>query len=225
MGEMSGATAIKICGITKLGDAEHAVEAGAWAVGCVMWNGSARRCEQSEAREICKRLQRQAEVCGVYVNPSLDDLVNEVDALGFTMVQLHGDEGPAFCEAVRSRTGVKVIKAMRVISGEQVNDLERFHHVDYHLLDTHHPELRGGTGESWDWKLAATRHSNIPLILSGGLDSENVREAISALHPFAVDTASGTDRTPGQKDPDKVTAFCEAVAPTSPPLVSEELSS
>ncbi|MSX02377.1 MAG: phosphoribosylanthranilate isomerase [Actinobacteria bacterium] len=225
MGEMSGATAIKICGITSVSDALMAVEAGAWAVGCIMWDGSARRCEQAQAREICKQLHREAQVCGVFVNAPLDQVVGEVDALGFTMVQLHGDEGPAFCEAVRSRTGAKVIKAIRVHSGEQVNDLERFHHVDYHLLDTYHEDLRGGTGESWDWSLAASRHSSIPLILSGGLDSGNVAEAIAAVHPFAVDTASGTDSSPGVKDPEKVEDFCRAVGLTATSQPTEEFSS
>jgi phosphoribosylanthranilate isomerase len=221
---VSSAPRIKICGITNLADAELAVELGAWAVGCIMWDGSGRRCEETDARSIAGQLHRDVEVCGVYVNPTLDEVAGQVDALGFTMVQLHGDEGPSFCEELRRRTGAKVIKAMQVVSGEQFNDLERFHHVDYHLLDTDHPELRGGTGESWDWSLAAgRRHSKIPLILSGGLDANNVAQAISVVRPFAVDTASGTELTPGIKDAAKMLAFVEAVASTAP-AVSPELS-
>ena len=220
---MSSAPRIKICGITNLADAELAVELGAWAVGCIMWDGSGRRCEQSDARSIASRLHREVEVCGVYVNPTLDEVAGQVDALGFTMVQLHGDEGPSFCEELRRRTGAKVIKAMQVVSGEQLNDLERFHHVDYHLLDTGHAELRGGTGESWDWSLAAGRRSKLPLILSGGLDASNVAEAIGVVRPFAVDTASGTEVSPGVKDAAKMLAFVNAVASTAP-AVSPELS-
>ena len=220
---MSTAPLIKICGITNLADAELAVELGAWAVGCIMWDGSSRRCEEADAKAIAGRLHREVEVCGVYVNPTLDEVAGQVDALGFTMVQLHGDEGPSFCEELRRRTGAKVIKAMQVVSGEQFNDLERFHHVDYHLLDTDHPELRGGTGESWDWSLAAARHSKIPLILSGGLDASNVARAIEVVHPFAVDNASGTEQSPGIKDAAKMLAFVDAVASTAP-VVSPELS-
>ncbi|MEI6792018.1 MAG: phosphoribosylanthranilate isomerase [Actinomycetes bacterium] len=218
---MSSAPKIKICGITNLSDAELAVELGAWAVGCIMWEGSARRCEQSDARAIATRFHREAEICGVYVNPTLDEVAGQVDALGFTMVQLHGDEGPSFCEELRRRTGAKVIKAIQVVSGEQFNDLERFHHVDYHLLDTDHPDLRGGTGESWDWSLAAGRHSKIPLILSGGLTVTNVAEAIDVVHPFAVDTASGTEASPGIKDAAKLVAFFDAVASTAPATTAE----
>ena len=218
---MSSAPKIKICGITNLSDAELAVELGAWAVGCIMWDGSARRCEQSDARAIATRFHREAEICGVYVNPTLDEVAGQVDALGFTMVQLHGDEGPSFCEELRRRTGAKVIKAIQVVSGEQFNDLERFHHVDYHLLDTDHPDLRGGTGESWDWSLAAGRHSKIPLILSGGLTVTNVAEAIDVVHPFAVDTASGTEASPGIKDAAKLVAFFDAVASTAPATTAE----
>ena len=220
---VSSAPRIKICGITNLADAELSAELGAWAVGCIMWAGSARRCEESDARVIATRLHRQVEICGVYVNPTLGEVAGQVDALGFTMVQLHGDEGPSFCEELRRRTGAKVIKAMQVVSGEQFNDLERFHHVDYHLLDTDHPELRGGTGESWDWSLAAARHSKIPLILSGGLDASNVARAIEVVHPFAVDNASGTEQSPGIKDAAKMLAFVDAVASTAP-VVSPELS-
>jgi len=218
---VSSAPKIKICGITNLSDAELAVELGAWAVGCIMWDGSARRCEQSDARAIATRFHREAEICGVYVNPTLDEVAGQVDALGFTMVQLHGDEGPSFCEELRRRTGAKVIKAIQVVSGEQFNDLERFHHVDYHLLDTDHPDLRGGTGESWDWSLAAGRHSKIPLILSGGLTVTNVAEAIDVVHPFAVDTASGTEASPGIKDAAKLVAFFDAVASTAPATTAE----
>ena len=90
------------------------------------------------------------------------------------MAQLHGDEGPAFCDEVRRRTGAEVIKAARVAASADVQDLGRFHHVDYHLLDTHRDHAPGGTGETFDWSLAASRRSSVPLILSGGLNAGNV---------------------------------------------------
>ncbi len=221
---MSSPPKIKICGITSLDDAQLAVDAGAWAVGCIMWPGSPRYCEQAVARQIARSLHRQVEVCGVFVDATLDQVAGQVDALGLTMVQLHGDEGPAFCDEVHRRTGAKLIKATRVESGEQLNDIERFHHVDYHMLDAYHPQLRGGTGESWDWKLAGSRHSKIPLILSGGLGPQNVAEAIAAVRPYAVDSASGTEASPGVKDSELVEAFCAAVAATGEVVTGSELS-
>lgn len=211
---------MKICGITGLDDAERAVEAGAWAVGVILWPGSPRACGLEQAELIARTLRRRAEVCGVFVNAPLDDLAAEVDALGLTMVQLHGEEGPVYCEELRRRTGVKIIKAARVSGGAELQAIEPFH-TDFHLLDTHHEDLRGGTGETWDWKLIQRRRSRVPLILSGGLTPENVGQAIGIVRPFAVDSASGTESAPGRKDPDKLAAFAAAVGGAGAEIAAE----
>lgn len=203
-------TRIKICGLTSLADAQLAAAAGAWALGVILWPGSPRACELDQAELIARTLRRRAEVCGVYVNAPLDELAAQVDALGLSMVQLHGEEGPAYCDEVRRRTGAKVIKAARVGGAGDLQALEPFH-TDYHLLDTRHDRLRGGTGATWDWSLLARRRSTVPLILSGGLTPDNVAAAIGAARPFAVDTASGTESEPGRKDPRLVEAFTRAV--------------
>jgi phosphoribosylanthranilate isomerase len=205
---------IKLCGITSLDDAQLAVDAGAWAVGCILWPDSPRVCDPAEAGRIAAAVRRRAQVCGVFVNSHLDEVTELVDALGLTMVQLHGDEGPAYCAEVARRTGAKVIKAAAVSTQADVQALETFH-TDFHMLDAHRPGMRGGTGETFDWELVRARRSSIPLILSGGLRPENVAEAIAATHPFAVDTASGTESAPGVKDPAKVAAFVEAVHATA----------
>jgi phosphoribosylanthranilate isomerase len=201
---------IKLCGITSRDDALLAVEAGAWAVGCILWPGSPRACDPAEAARIAAAVRRRAHVCGVFVNATLDDVAGLVDGIGLTMVQLHGDEGPAFCSEVARRTGAKVMKAAAVRGHADIRALEAFH-TDYHLLDAHRSGMRGGTGETFDWELVRTRRSKIPLVLSGGLRPENVADAIAAVHPFAVDTASGTEASPGVKDPEKVAAFVAAV--------------
>jgi phosphoribosylanthranilate isomerase len=206
---------IKICGLTGLDDAQRAVEAGAWALGLIMWPGSPRRCPLPEAEQISASLRRRAEIAGVFVNAPLDEVTTTADAVGLTMVQLHGDEGPAYCAEVARRTGAKVIKAARVRSGADVAALEVFH-TDFHLLDTHAPGRWGGTGQTFDWELVHRRRSEVPLILSGGLTPDNVADAIRATHPFAVDTASGTESRPGVKDPGKLLAFAAAVASTAP---------
>jgi phosphoribosylanthranilate isomerase len=159
-------------------------------------------------------VRRRAEVCGVFVNATLDHVAGPADGIGLTMVQLHGDEGPAFCSEVARRTGAKVMKAAAVRGIADIRALEAFH-TDYHLLDAHRPGMRGGTGETFDWELVGTRRSKIPLVLSGGLRPENVADAIVAVRPFAVDTASGTEASPGVKDPEKVAAFVEAVRSTA----------
>jgi phosphoribosylanthranilate isomerase len=215
----AGAPRIKLCGITSLDDARLAVEAGAWAIGCILWRPSPRACDPAEAARIAAALRRRAEVCGVFVNSPLDEVAGMVDGLGLTMVQLHGDEGPAFCAEVARRTGATVMKAARVRSGADIRALEAFH-TDLHLLDAHRPGLRGGTGETFDWELVRTRRSTVPVVLSGGLTPGNVGEAIEAVRPFAVDAASGTESRPGVKDPDKVIAFAEAVRATAAPATA-----
>jgi phosphoribosylanthranilate isomerase len=201
---------IKFCGITSLSDARLAVEAGAWAIGTILWPGSERRCDPAEAARIAGELRRQVEIAGVFVNQPLDEVIGLADGIGLSLVQLHGDEGPSFCAEVARRTGAKVIKAARIRSGSDVQAMEAFH-TDFHLLDTHRAGLYGGTGETFDWELVRLRRTSVPLILSGGLTPENVAAAIAAVHPFAVDVASGTEASPGVKDPAKLRAFAEAV--------------
>ena len=205
----------KICGITSLDDAERAVEVGAWALGLILFPGSPRRCELPEVERIAGRLRRQAEICGVFVNAPLDEVAAVADGAGLTMVQLHGDEGPAYCAEVARRTGAKVMKAARVRTGADIAAVERYH-TDFHLLDAHQPGRWGGTGATFDWELVRRRRTDVPFVLSGGLNPENVAAAIAATDPFAVDTASGTEASPGLKDPEKLLAFAHAVASTAP---------
>ncbi|MGO9247956.1 MAG: phosphoribosylanthranilate isomerase [Solirubrobacteraceae bacterium] len=206
---------VKICGITDLADAELAVELGAWAIGMVFFQGSPRRCSIEQAQRIAAALQRRVELCGVFVNAPLEQVVRTSEDLGLTMVQLHGDEGPAFCGEVPRRTGARVIKAAQVSGPGDIRDLERYH-VDFHLLDARArarggENLRGGTGETFDWTLLAGRRATTPLILSGGLNADNVAGAIERVRPYAVDSASGTERAPGHKDAARLRAFFDAV--------------
>jgi phosphoribosylanthranilate isomerase len=202
---------VKICGITRHEDAELAASLGAWAVGLNFWPGSKRRCDPAVAAGIARALRRAVEPVGVFVNPTLDDVVRHVEGVGLTHVQLHGDEGPSFCAAVAQRTGARVIKALRIVSGADIRDAERFH-TDFHLLDAAAGAAYGGTGRTWDWALAAQRHTPVPLILSGGLTAENVAEGVAVVRPWGVDVASGVESAPGIKDPAKVEAFIAAVA-------------
>jgi phosphoribosylanthranilate isomerase len=210
MSGMAPPPKIKFCGVRTLDDAELAVGAGAWAVGMIFWPGSPRRCEPGPAAEIGAALKRRAEVAGVFVNARLDYIARVADEAELTIVQLHGDEGPAFCAEVGRRTGCSVIKAVRVRSGADIQALTSFH-TDFHLLDGYSPGKPGGTGEAFAWELVRAHRGDVPVILSGGLNSGNVGEAISIVRPFAVDVASGIESEPGNKDPDKLNAFAEAV--------------
>jgi phosphoribosylanthranilate isomerase len=208
-------TKIKFCGITTLEDAELATSLGAWAIGLIFWPRSPRRCELEAAVEIAAAAKRRLEVTGVFVNATLDRVGATADAVGLSMIQLHGDEGPAYCAEAARRTGCKVIKAVRVRSGADVQALVSFH-TDYHLLDSYTAGVRGGTGETFAWEIARAHRGPLPVILSGGLTPDNVTDAIAAVRPFAVDVASGVERSPGRKDPDKLRAFAAAVRAAEP---------
>ena len=203
-------TRVKICGVTRLEDARLAAEFGAWAIGLIFHPSSPRSCDPAAAVEIAAELRRRAEVAGVFVNAPLDEVAELADACSLSHVQLHGDEGPAYCGEVARRSGCRVIKAARVRDAASVTALRAFH-VDYHLLDTHHPDRFGGTGETFAWELARLDRGAAPVILSGGITPDNVGAAIAAVQPFAVDSASGTEAEPGRKDPAKLRALFRAV--------------
>jgi phosphoribosylanthranilate isomerase len=200
---------VKICGITNLPDAEQALQLGAWALGLVHYGESPRRCDPAAAAEIGAALRRRCEVAGVFVNPTLEEVVGAVENAGLTIVQLNGEEGPSFCTEVARRTGTKVIKAIHTSSAADVQAAETYR-TDFHLFDTRRPQQWGGTGETFDWGLVAERRSSVPMIIAGGLRAENVAEAIAVARPFGVDVASGVEAEPGRKDHALLAAFFEA---------------
>jgi phosphoribosylanthranilate isomerase len=200
---------VKFCGITRPEDAREAVRLGAWAIGLNLWSGSPRRCDPATAVAISSEVRRKLEVAGVFVNASLDEVAAAVEDIQLSMVQLHGDEGPAFCAEAARRTGAKVIKALRVRSAADIQAAEAFR-TDFHLLDAHRAGRPGGTGASFDWELARTHRSGVPVILAGGLTPENVAAAVEVARPFAVDVASGIESAPGIKDHALMAAFAAA---------------
>jgi phosphoribosylanthranilate isomerase len=200
---------VKFCGITRIDDAREAARLGAWAIGLNHWAGSPRRCDPGTAVAISAELRRKVEICGVFVNATLEEIAGAVEDEQLSMVQLHGDEGPAFCQEVARRTGAKVIKAIRVRTAADLQTAETFR-TDYHLLDAHRRGTPGGTGESFDWGLLRGHRSDVPMILAGGLTPDNVADAIEVAHPVAVDVASGIEAAPGVKDPELMADFAAA---------------
>ena len=199
-------TRIKFCGITSLADAELCARHGAWALGLIFVPSSPRRVRAGDAAEIAAAMRRRVEVAGVFQNAHLDHVARTAEQVPLSLVQLHGDEGPAYASEVARRTGARVMKAVRVRSRADLAALEPFP-TDFHLLD-------GADGAPFDWSLARLHRSTVPVVVAGGLTPENVAGAIAATRPFAVDVARGVEAEPGRKDADKVAAFAAAVAAT-----------
>lgn len=201
---------VKICGITRLEDARYCAGAGAAMLGFIQHPESPRYITPRDARPIIDWLYG-LEAVGVFVNRSSDEINAAVEAAGFTMAQLHGTEAPEDCAALR----VPVIKAFSVhhdASAEQLRALMEPYRdvVRYFLLDTHHTSLYGGTGESFNWRLARDLATEFPLILAGGLNAANIEEALSTIRPQGVDLSSSVEAAPGVKDFDKLADFFDA---------------
>jgi len=209
-------TRVKLCGVTRLREARLAVELGAWAVGLVFHPDSPRACPLGMAADIGAELHREVALTGVFRNAPLDDVIRTAARARLSILQLHGDEGPAYCAAAAQRTGCAIMKAARVRGGADVRGLAAFREADFHLLDTYSARLPGGTGETFDWGLVRRhRTGRVPLVLAGGLTPENVGEAVEIVRPWGVDTASGTESRPGRKDLGRVREFFAAVEAAS----------
>jgi phosphoribosylanthranilate isomerase len=200
---------VKICGITNLEDALAAVDAGADALGFNFYERSPRFITPVEARGIIEQLPETIMSVGVFVNESEPEQVERIAGLaGLKAVQLHGDESPQYCRALRGRF---VIKALRVNDGFTPQSVKEYE-TDAILLDAYAGNARGGTGRVIDWSIARQVRKLVPqLFLAGGLSVENVAEAITAVEPYAVDACSSLEREPGIKDAGRVRAFVAAV--------------
>jgi phosphoribosylanthranilate isomerase len=195
---------VKICGITRMEDAQASVDAGASAVGFIFWPGSPRRIDPFRAAKIAAALPPFVTPVGVFVNQPAA-YVNGVAALvGLGVVQLHGDETPA--DAARIKR--PVLKAVVPAPG---GDFAAWSARVMLLLDVHDPQRRGGTGRTVDWAAAAAIAGRRRVILAGGLGPGNVADAIARVRPFGVDVSSGVESAPGRKDHGRIRALFEAM--------------
>ncbi|HYX29222.1 MAG TPA: phosphoribosylanthranilate isomerase [Pyrinomonadaceae bacterium] len=204
---------IKICGITNLEDARAAIAAGADMLGVNFYRPSPRCITPDAARELVNDLNsydRPVEVVGVFVNETVDAIIDIAVLTGIDLVQLHGDESPSICEEINTRNGFSVIKALRV--GERFSPQDATQYpVDAIMLDAFHQTLRGGTGQTIDLDVARATHELVPrLFLSGGLSPENVAAAIAAVNPYGIDACSSLESSPGKKDAERMRAFVQA---------------
>ncbi|TAM82979.1 MAG: phosphoribosylanthranilate isomerase [Acidobacteria bacterium] len=201
-------TRIKICGITRLEDALLAVDLGASALGFNFYRASPRYIDPGQARTIIQRLPPFVAAIGVYANETEMDHVTAIaQKAGACAIQLHG---PKFPEMAGQPDGYALIRAVPVGDDFNVDSLANLS-ANAFLLDTFHPDLSGGTGKEFNWKLARDAHRYGTIILAGGLNAGNVGRAIREVRPFAVDVASGVESQPGQKDPMLLRAFFAAV--------------
>ena len=201
-------TRVKVCGITNSEDALCAVRLGAGALGFVFYEKSPRFVSPKDAGEIISQVPPFVAKVGVFVNAEADYLRKARDIAGFDVYQFHGDETPEFCAAF----GENYIKAVRVKDAKSLDAVE-IYDTDAFLFDTYSPDAYGGTGENFSWDVLSRRKlANKFVILSGGLNSDNVRDAIRAVNPYAVDVSSGVESSPGIKDHLKLERFMEAAS-------------
>ncbi len=203
-------TKIKICGITDFPDAQNAVQYGADAIGFNFYKGSKRCISPSEAALIGERITKRVEKIGVFVNETLDGIINAKGIAELDTIQLHGNESPEFIEQLRFESDATIIKAVRI--GPEFDPKEVLKYkTDAILLDDYSESEFGGTGKIIDWTIAKRVAELVDKVyLAGGLNPDNVAEAIRIVRPFAVDVASGVESSPGKKDPEKVAAFIKA---------------
>lgn len=187
-------TRIKICGITNMADAEKAVELGADAIGFVFAD-STRKITPSDAREISLGLPPFISRIGVFVNEEIKTIKELYEYCQLDVVQLHGDEDSQYLNSL----SIPFIKAFRVNGNEVLRQIKQFG-LKYFLLDTFDKKLSGGTGKSFDWLVANQAAKYGKIILSGGLNPDNIRDALDTVNPYAVDISSGVEKSPGQKD-------------------------
>jgi len=193
---------VKICGITNLEDALTAIAAGADALGFVFHPNSPRHVFPEQAAAIIRHLPPFVQTVGLFVNEPLEMVNATADQCGLDLVQLHGEEKPGYCDAVKRR----VIKTLRV---KDITSLEpmRDYRVAAFLLDAWSPSAHGGTGQTFNWEIAACVAQSNRIILAGGLTPGNVAEAVRQVRPYGVDVSSGVESEPGKKDSHRVADF------------------
>lgn len=188
---------VKICGITNLEDASNAVELGADALGFI-FAPSPRQIAPQKASEIIRAIPPLVKTVGVFVNEAPATIREVMQHCGLDLIQLHGDESPAFCDEFMPYA----IKALRIKDESSLQLSQAYHGtIRALLLDTYSKDMVGGTGKTFDWDLAVRiKNQGIPIILSGGLTPSNIAQAINTVRPYAVDVNSGIESYPGKKD-------------------------
>lgn len=197
---------VKICGVTQLQQGKAIAELGATAVGFICVPQSPRYLTPTQIREIIQQLPAYVDKIGVFVNVKPLEIQTVVTETGLTGVQLHGEESPSFCKKIKNLLPqVEIVKALRVKNLESLHKAaDYFQVVDTLLLDAYHPQQWGGTGKTLNWTALQGFKAPIPWFLAGGLTADNILQALALLSPNGIDLSSGVERSPGDKDLEKV---------------------
>jgi phosphoribosylanthranilate isomerase len=204
---------VKICGITKPEQGQAIAHLGATALGFICVQASPRYVTPGQIQAVVEQLLVQVDRIGVFANATVEEICQIVADTNLSAVQLHGNESPEFCEKLRqSLPEVEILKALRVKTTECLDQAVTYgSYVDTLLLDAYHPQLLGGTGKTLDWKTLQQFNPKCPWFLAGGLTPDNVLDALTKLQPHGIDLSSGVERSPGDKDLDKVAQLFEKV--------------
>ncbi|WP_180131078.1 MULTISPECIES: phosphoribosylanthranilate isomerase [unclassified Acinetobacter] len=205
-------TRAKICGITRIQDIQSVVQAGADAIGFVFFAPSPRSVTAAQAAELIQHVPPYVQTVGLFVNASAADIQNILKISPVDILQFHGDESPEQCQTIAQTVGRRWYKAIQVKPDlDVISEIQAFQQAGASavLLDAWHPELKGGTGHSFDW--AQFPKLDIPLILAGGLKPDNIEEAIQITGAYAVDVSGGVESAKGIKDQQLIERFMQGV--------------
>ena len=205
-------TRTKICGITRTQDIDAAVTAGVDAIGFVFYAPSPRSVTVEHAKELLKHVPAYVQTVGLFVNATGDEIEQVLETVSLDLLQFHGDESPEQCQQIAQQTGRRWYKAIQM--QPDLNVIETIKSYQYVgasavLLDAWHPELKGGTGQQFDW--SQFPKLDIALILAGGLTPDNIEQAINTTQAFAVDVSGGVESAKGIKDQQRIEQFMQGV--------------
>ena len=205
---------VKICGITQVEQGRAIVELGADSIGFICVQKSPRYVTPDRLQAIADSLPSQTVKVGVFANHDVSEIVSVLAAGHLTAIQLHGAESPEFCTQLRRQIApeIELIKAFRIKSQASLAETTAYTDcVDTFLLDAYHPQMLGGSGHTIDWQDLAEFKPAVPWLLAGGLTPENIAEALSRLQPDGIDLSSGVERSPGDKDLERVARLFAAI--------------
>lgn len=207
-------TAVKICGLSEPETLKATISAGARFVGFVFYPPSPRFVDFDIAYELARQVPTGVRSVGLFVDPGDEELHRITSSIQLDMIQLHGNETPGRVAEVKTKTNMPVMKAIRVATQSDLKGIEGFEAAaDWLLFDSRPPkaDLPGGTGECFDWSILNGREFKKPWMLGGGLNADNIKEALSILSPTAVDVSSGVESSRGIKDASKIKSFIQRV--------------
>ncbi|WP_436913846.1 phosphoribosylanthranilate isomerase [Acinetobacter schindleri] len=205
-------TRAKICGITRVEDVHAVVNAGCDAIGFVFYPPSPRSVTLAQAEILIQTVPAYVQGVGLFVNSSADEIQTILKTVPLDILQFHGDETPEQCQSIARQVGRRWYKAIQVKCGlDVVAEIQKYQDAGASavLLDAWHPDLKGGTGHSFDW--TTFPKLNIPLILAGGLNPDNIEQAILTTHAYAVDVSGGVESAKGIKDQQLIERFMQGV--------------